>query len=71
MPSRRQLIIHAALIEAISEEGSCWDSIKNAVSSYVKIKNWMEVRSIIQLMLDAGQIRRSQCVFDEVYCLVK
>jgi hypothetical protein len=71
MPSRRQLIIHAALIEAISEAGSCWDSIKDAVSSYVKIKNWMEVRSIIQLMLDAGQIRRSQCVFDEIYCLVK
>ncbi len=44
-----------------------WSTIASAVSKELVVKNWLEVRGVLQFMIDAGMVERTQNVHVEAY----
>jgi hypothetical protein len=52
-----------------SPKGGTWQEIMDAVSAKYKIKDWMEVRGLIQWMKDEKIIVKTKDVYTETYVL--
>lgn len=55
------------LQETITTEPVAWQAIIEAVSKDMKVKNWLDVRGVLQYMLDQKMIARVQSVMVEEY----
>lgn len=58
------------LRNTILDEPTHWQTIMNAVSKEMVIKNWLDVRGVLQWMLNQGEIRRINDVHTERYIKV-
>lgn len=47
-----------------------WAEIVAAVSAKCTVSNWMMVRSVLQIVINAGIIKRTSDVHAEVYAIV-
>jgi hypothetical protein len=60
--------VYETLVDVITPEGVHWKDIVAAVNaSGVRVKNWLEVRGIIQWMKDNAVIKRTDDIHVEVY----
>jgi Fe2+ or Zn2+ uptake regulation protein len=58
------------LQETITTEPVAWQVIVEAVKKQITIKNWLDVRGVLQYMLDQKMIARVNSVtFEEYYKL--
>ena len=68
MSLSREEIIYEAIDATVQDNGAKWEEIVEAIiSTGLEIKNWMEVRGVLQYLLDEGEIARTDSVFKEIY----
>tara|TARA_R110000851_G_C13102760_1_gene569299 strand:- start:63312 stop:63521 length:210 start_codon:yes stop_codon:yes gene_type:complete len=62
-------IVRAILLDVISNDSEAvmWNDIVIAVSAKMNIKNWLDVRSVLQELLDEELIERTPSVYVEEY----
>lgn len=47
-----------------------WAQITESVSKEVQVKNWMEVRNVLQRLIDGKIVARTNDIFNECYKVV-
>lgn len=68
MSQKRVDEIKGILYETIQAETfTSWGVIVDAISGKVKIKNWYEVRNVLQWLLDNSIIKRVSDIHNEEY----
>ena len=68
MSHKRNVQIDSIITKTMaSKEQTSWAEIMEAVSAEMKIKNWMEVRGILQFQITEGEIKRTDCIKTEAY----
>ena len=60
-------ILQAIIVDETGTEATSWQEIVKVVGAEIKVKNWLDVRGIIQYMLNNKMIARVNNVHVEAY----
>lgn len=74
--SKRQAVIYKAILSSFDSKGvASYDKLTRTVSRDLKgaaqkpVTNWLEVRGVLQYLLDNKTVSRSHPIDDEIYVL--
>jgi len=55
------------IMETVTDEPTSWGKIVEAVKAKVEIKNWLDVRGVLQFCINENKIQRIKNVMKEEY----
>jgi hypothetical protein len=68
--ANKQHQVLAILTKTITAEPTPWKKIVEAVSAEMTIKNWLDVRGVLQYMINNNMVKRVASVHVEDYTTV-
>lgn len=61
--------VSATMLRMIAMGNGEWRGIVEEVRKDFDVKNWIDVRRVLQLLRDSGTVKRTEDVYKEVYVL--
>lgn len=63
--------VSSTMLRMIAMGNGEWRSIVEEIRKNFDVKNWLHVRSVLQLLRDSGTVKRTEDLHKEVYVLGK
>jgi len=59
--------VREILLRVITDKATSWWTIREAVAFQMTIKNWLDVRAVLQRLIDEQLVRRTNTIRREEY----